>query len=119
MYLQPKKVMSDNGIEIWQTVLETAQGGFALDATGLTAGDTIEAGTPFTFDETTRKAKKATSTGDPLVSNAKGLLYTDIIVDDSAPLSIVLRGTVYENRIPTVAAEVKTALPLILFSKSF
>ena len=56
MFELKKEVLSD-GIPVWQgREVETAQGGFILDATGLTTGDTVKAGTPVGFDESTRKA---------------------------------------------------------------
>lgn len=125
-YLQPVKTQGTGSMPIFQTVLENAQGGFSLDSDGLTAGAIIPAGTPMTFDESTRKAKKATitaGTGDPVgpdTSDAKGLLYDDVVIQDSAPLSVVLRGTVYDRRVtPAIDAVHKAALPLIVFSESF
>ena len=100
---------------IFQKVLETARGGFSLDTTGLTAGDIIPAGTAIAFDEATRKAKKANDNG----SDVKGLLYEDVKVVNGAPVDVVIRGTVYENRIPAVSSQIKAKLPLIIFSKSF
>lgn len=44
-------------LQLWIKVLETASGGFTLDITGLTVGAVIKGGTPFTYDESTRKAK--------------------------------------------------------------
>ena len=114
-YLGLKKVKGASVKPIFQKVLETARGGFSLDATGLTAGDTIPAGTAIAFDEATRKAKLANVDG----TDAKGLLYEDVKVVNGTPLDVVLRGTVYENRIPVVSDEIKAALPLIIFSKSF
>lgn len=37
--------------------IQLAQGGFNLDTTGLVSGTVLKAGTPMTFDESTRKAK--------------------------------------------------------------
>lgn len=51
-----KKVTS-NGVVIFQKVLETARGGFALDVTGLTIGDTLKGGSLISYDESTRIAK--------------------------------------------------------------
>lgn len=51
-----KKVIS-NGVVIFQKVLETARGGFALDVTGLVIGDTLKGGSLISFDESTRIAK--------------------------------------------------------------
>ena len=55
--LETKKETLSDGIVVWQGGnVQTAQGGFILDATGLTNGQTIKAGTPIGFDESTRKA---------------------------------------------------------------
>lgn len=112
-------------IPIFQKVLETVRGGLTLDTSGLTAGDKIVAGTPMTYDEATRLAKPATySAGPPEESDAKGLLYEDITVPDAANqvqyADIVVRGTVYKNRIPSDNIDVHAAgIPLIIFSESF
>ena len=54
--LELKKEIISVGVQVWQGGnVETAQGGFILDATGLTTGATIKAGTPVGFDENTRK----------------------------------------------------------------
>jgi hypothetical protein len=106
---------------IFQKILETARGGFSLDATGLTDGETIPAGTPIAFDEATRKAKKATLTGTApdQTSDAKGLLKNDVIIEANAPVDVVLRGTVYARRVtPAIVATHRKALPLIIFSES-
>lgn len=60
MDLQPKKTVAAGESQVWQRVYETAQGGFALDITGLTtlaATAVLKAGTPVGFDESTRKAR--------------------------------------------------------------
>lgn len=57
MGLQPVKTSSGTGIPVFQTRLEMAQGGFVLDDSTLTAGNTVKAGQPLGFDESTRKAK--------------------------------------------------------------
>lgn len=54
--LQPVKTTLDNGIPVFQSRIETAQGGFVLTDTTLTAGDTVKAGQPVGYDESTRKA---------------------------------------------------------------
>lgn len=111
-------------IPIFQKVLETVRGGLTLDTTGLTPGDKIVAGTPMTYDETTRLAKPATYDSGSDTSDAKGLLYEDIIVPDAADqvqyADIVVRGTVYKNRIPADDIDAHAAnIPLIIFSESF
>ncbi|MDF2931218.1 MAG: hypothetical protein K0R36_549 [Chryseobacterium sp.] len=120
-YLEPKSTSGSRTIPIFQKVLETARGGFTLDATGLTANQTIPAGTPIAFDEETRKAKKATLTGTApnQTTDAKGLLYTDVVIEDNAPIDVVLRGTVYVRRVAAGIDPVhRKAMPLIIFSES-
>ena len=116
-YLELKKESESGKIPVFQKVLETARGGFSLDAAGLTVGQVLKAGTPIAFDETTRIGKIANKDG----SDVKGLLYDDVTIEAGAPLAVVTRGTVYENRLDAaqVTAAVKEKLPLIIFSKSF
>lgn len=117
MALQPVKTnTSGTGIPIFQAVDHTLRGGLTLDATGLTAGDILKAGTPIAADETTRKAKVAKADG----TDVTGLLYEDVVIEPNANIDVVIEGIVYENRIDAVAAPVKTALKgSIIFSKSF
>ncbi len=176
------------GVPIFQTVLETAQGGFTLNESVLAALSTVKAGTVIGFDETTRLAKpakyavnkNASGTSDTTyevykghnlavgmsvkvsggtayaitiidTSNANhdvitvgttlsasavaagaaifvdddgwnkaaGLLYEDATVQTGETISVVIRGTVYENRIAPVPAVIKALLPNLIFSKSF
>ena len=110
-----KKEEEIKGIPVFQKVLETARGGFSLDITGLTKGDILPAGTPMTYDGATRKAKKANANG----SDVKGLLYVPVKIEEDTTVSIVTRGTVYENRITGGVAEaIKSKLPLIIFDDS-
>ncbi|AQY21343.1 hypothetical protein [Riemerella anatipestifer] len=115
-YLEPKKVSENRSIPVWAKVLETAKGGFALDKTGLKDGEILSAGTPIAFDEKTRIAKKAKTDG----TDAKGLLYDDIVIGDKAPLSVVIRGTVYESRVTGITPQIKEKLEgNIIFSQSY
>lgn len=114
MSLGIKRVDGAPSIPVFQKVLETSRGGYKLDTTGLTEGEVLKAGTAMSFDETTRIAKKATGAED-----VAGLLYNDTLIEDNAFVTILTRGTVYENRIPAIDQLVKDALPLIIFSKSF
>jgi hypothetical protein len=176
------------GVPIFQTVLETAQGGFTLNESVLAAASEVRAGTVIGFDETTRLAKvakfavnkNASGTSDTTyevykghnlavgmtvkvsggtgyaistidtsnanhdvitvattlsasavaagamiyvdddgISKAKGLLYEDATVQAGETISVVLRGTVYENRIAPVSDALKTLLPNLIFSKSY
>jgi len=195
MFELKKEVLSD-GIPVWQGGnVETAQGGFILDATGLSTGDTVKAGTPVGFDESTRKAviiKTATlqadatntattynvlkghllivgdkigatkgsksyaitaidktntaydvltvgttlgaaltsgtalfqtsatgTTAADFIVAPKGLTYETFDVEPNMSLSVVIRGTVYHRRVPKASADLKAALPNIIFSESF
>ncbi len=55
----------------------------------------------------------------PLTPN--GLLYSDVVIDSNgvADIAVVLRGTVYERRIPQIPEVVKENMPLIIFSQSY
>jgi len=57
MGLQPVKTTVNGGVPVFQSRLENAMGGFVLDDSTLTAGNTVKAGHPLGYDETTRKAK--------------------------------------------------------------
>lgn len=193
-YLQPTRESSTGGIPVFQKVLETAQGGFSLVATGLTEGAIVKAGSVVAINEATRKAtilKTATmqdaatnsatvykvekghsiavgdylaraeggaayavtdidtsnadydeitvgttlgvavSAGDGLfvssatgasaaaIATGQGLLYEDTVVQTDAPVSVVIRGTVYARRIPGIIATQKAEMPNIIFSESY
>ncbi len=195
MFELKKEILSD-GIQVWQGGnVETAQGGFILDATGLTAGATIKAGTPVGFDESTRKAviiktavlqaditntattipvlkghlyivgdkigatkgsksyaitaidtsntaydvlTVATTLGAALTAGTAlfqtaaigataadfvvvpdGLTYEAFTIENNIDVAVVIRGTVYARRIPKAPADLKLALPNIIFSESF
>ena len=113
-YLQPVSKVSGNDIPVWLEDITTLPGGFALDVTGLTKGDVLKAGSLIKYDETTRKASKGEDTDTSLA-----LTKNDIVVDDDAPVTAVVGGIVYENRIPAVSATAKAKMPNIIFSKSF
>jgi hypothetical protein len=53
------------------------------------------------------------------VTSAKGLLFDEVEVGTGIDVTVLLRGTVYENRIAPVDATVKALMPNIIFSKSF
>lgn len=57
MSLQGTRTVYNSGVPIWQTMLETAQGGFKLDVTGLPIGAILPKGTAMAYDESTRVAK--------------------------------------------------------------
>lgn len=53
------------------------------------------------------------------INAVKGLLWHDHEYASGEDIAVVLRGTVYENRIPPVPASIKALIPVIIFSKSF
>lgn len=57
----PVLTSTTSGIPIFQEIITTAQGGFTLDDSAITAGTVIKAGTVIGFDESTRKVKVAKS----------------------------------------------------------
>lgn len=110
-----------SAIPIFQKVIGTVRGGLTLDTSALSVGDVIKAGTPMTYDETTRLATVAV---DSAGSDAKGLLYEEATApatdDQVEAVDVVIRGTVYKNRIPTADLAAHMAvLPLIIFSESY
>lgn len=184
----PTKTTVGYDKQIFQNIIETAQGGFTLDDTvAVTAALEVASGTVIGFDETTRKAKIAKmgvlqasetnvattyhvtkghnlkvgmsmilaggtaraitvvdtsdpafdlltvattigvagTAGDKIYVNdigataPKGLVLDAFTAAQTADISVVIRGTVYENRIPPVAASAKLLIPHIIFSKSF
>ncbi len=116
--LGTKKKTVNAGIPIWQSKnTQVAQGGFTL--VGGTPNTEIPAGTVIACDEETRTASIVSAVEDMKAVN--GLLYSTVVTDENGNIdvAVVLRGTVYENRIPQVSEEIKAKLPLIIFSKSF
>ena len=56
---------------------------------------------------------------DDGVNKARGLLLDETVLATGSDFAVVLRGTVYENRINPVDATLKALMPNIIFSKSF
>ncbi|MDO6389004.1 hypothetical protein Q4E40_02610 [Pontibacter sp. BT731] len=118
MGLAPIKTSVSAGVPVYQKVAEVLQGGASLDATGLTAGSVLAAGTAIIVDEATRKATVVDADTDV----PTGLLYEDVVVEANAQVSVVLAGTVYARRIshaPSKTAAIIAKLPKITFSQSF
>ena len=115
MGLVPVKTTTSTGVVVFQSVTEVAQGGFSLDSTGLTLGNTLAAGTAIVINEATRKATIA----DEDTDTPTGLLQDDVIIAANAEVAIVTAGTVYARRIPAITSALKAKLPKITFSQSF
>ena len=79
------KTIAAHGVEIWQKVLETARGGFNLDVTGLTIGETLKGGSLISFDESTRVAKVIKSA---IVQANATNTATDILVLKGHPFKV-------------------------------
>lgn len=117
MGLQTVKTTINTGATVFAKIDATALGGFSLDATGLTLGDTLPAGTAIIANEATRVATVVDADGDtPL-----GLLKNDVVIAAGAEIAVVTSGVVYARRIPAAAktAAIKAKLPKITFSESF
>lgn len=79
--------------------------------------DVITVGT--TLSASAVSAGAAIFVDDDGYNKAKGLLYNDAVVETGEDVAVVIRGTVYENRIAPVPDVIKALLPNIIFSKSF
>jgi hypothetical protein len=97
------KTLTATGIPVFQKVLEVAQGGFTLDTSGLTAGAVIVAGTPMTFNEATRLAKKA-SAGSAAVPAVDAGYYDATSEDEGALLIVAADASTGEVLLATVQA---------------
>lgn len=94
------------------TVIDVADSNFDKLTVGTTLGVDLAAG---------KTIFKVESDGS-LPGDKFGLLYEDTVITgaDSTDVAVVLRGTVYENRIPALGDDAKALLPAtVLFSKSF
>ena len=115
MALNPVKTNATSSKEIWQGKPEVAQGGFKLDLTGLTLGNTLLAGTIMILNEATRVATVSTADTD----TPGGLLYQDTVIAANTFVDVVVRGKVYNRRIPARTATIRGKLSNIIFSESF
>lgn len=118
MGLTPVKTAASNGVVVFQRVDTMLQGGASLDATGLTAGNTLAAGTAIIVNEATRKATVVSADSD----TPTGLLKDDVVIADNAEIAVVLEGVVYTRRVSHAAsktAAIIAKMPRITFSNSF
>lgn len=118
MGLAPTKTSASSATVVFHRIDTTLPGGASLDATGLTAGDTLAAGTAIIVDEATRKATVVDADAD----TPTGLLKDDVVIADDAEIAVVLEGVVYTRRISHAASKttaIKAKMPRITFSNSF
>jgi hypothetical protein len=132
------RTLTSYGVQVWQKILETVQGGFTLDNAAIADGTIIPSGTPMSYDEATRKATplktakvyEAAAVGDAIFQSsatgatagaakvtANGLLYEDTTSAAATDVSVVVRGTIYARRSPAVPPDF--AVQTIIFSQSF
>lgn len=95
-----------------------------VDTTGSALYDTLTIGTTLgvalTADTSILFQSSATGASAGAYSvTAKGLLYEDTLVEAGAAVGVLIRGTVYERRVPAATAVVKAAIPLIIYSQSY
>lgn len=95
------------------TAIDTSNAAYDVLTVGTTLGVAITAGSAL-FQSSATGASAAA-----LIVTPKGLLYEDTDPVANTTLSVVIRGTVYHRRIPTVPSAIKTALSSIQFSESY
>lgn len=97
------------------TVIDTSNAAYDTWTVGTTLGVALTADTSILFQSSATGASAAAYS-----VTAKGLLYEDVTVSAGASVSVVIRGTVYERRVPYVPTAVKTALTSnIIYSQSY
>lgn len=103
------KTLMNSGLQLWQTVVENAFGGFTLDVTTLTIGGIVKGGTPFSYNEATRKAQILKTAKLTVAAGASDLTYTveknhNLLVGDN--IGQVVGGKAY----PITAINTSNAL---------
>lgn len=93
--------------------INTSNADYDVVTLGTTLGVTLTAGTPLF-----QSAASGATAGAYIVA-PRGLLYEDTTPAANESLSVVIRGTVYARRIPTVPAAIRTLIPNIIFSESY
>ncbi|MBN8852231.1 MAG: hypothetical protein BGO55_00615 [Sphingobacteriales bacterium 50-39] len=59
------------------------------------------------------------ATAGAFIVTPRGLLYADVYVETNKEVTITIRGTVYERRIPGTHGSIKAAIPNIIYSQSY
>lgn len=95
----------------------TAQAITVVDTTTSGLHDIITVGT--TLSASAVAVGAAIFVDDDGYRKAKGLLKNEAKVQAGEDVAVVIRGTVYENRIAPVPDVIKALVPTIIFSKSF
>ncbi|MEZ2446120.1 hypothetical protein AB6805_30605 [Chitinophaga sp. RCC_12] len=94
----------------------------SIDASGSSDYDVLNVGTSIGAVNAGDGVFQSSATGATsaaLAVTPQGLLYQDGTVGLNEDLSVVIRGTVYARRAPGATADIKSVLPLIIFSNSF
>lgn len=95
------------------TAIDATNAAYDLITVGTTLGVVVTANVTVLFQSSASGASSAAYS-----VTAKGLLKEDTDVAAGESVSVVLRGTVYERRVPSVNAVIKAALPHIIYSQS-
>lgn len=95
------------------TAINTSNADYDVLTLGTTLGVALVAG-----DGLFQSAASGAAAGAFIIA-PKGLLYEEMEVNTNESLSVVLRGTIYARRAPLSNANLRSALPLILFSESY
>lgn len=96
------------------TAIDTSNASYDTVTVGTTLGVALTAGDAL-FQSSATGASAAVVANTP-----NGLLYEDTDVSNGASVSVVLRGTVYDRRIPLIGSVVKALIPSnIIFSQSY
>jgi hypothetical protein len=95
------------------TAIDQTNAAYDLITVGTTLGITFSAGDVL-FQSSGNGATAAAYS-----VSARGLVYQDVDVVTGADVSVTIKGTVYERRMPGVTAAIKALLTNIFFSQSF
>jgi hypothetical protein len=113
------EVYKGHNLAVGMSIKEVGGAAYAITAidTSNPNHDVITVGTTLSADAVAAGA--ILFVDDIGVSMAKGLLLDETVIATGVDVSVVLRGTVYENRIAPVDATLKALMPHIIFSKSY
>jgi hypothetical protein len=95
------------------TAIDTSNADYDAITLGTTLGVALTAGTGLF------QSAAAGGSAAAYIVTPKGLLYEDLSPSTDKTVSVVIRGTVYARRIPTVPTAIRALMPLIIFSESY
>ncbi|PKP11959.1 MAG: hypothetical protein CVU09_00225 [Bacteroidetes bacterium HGW-Bacteroidetes-4] len=113
LFVGGEKIAVAVGGKSYAATLDTSNADYDTFTVGTTLGVAITAG------EVLFESPAVGATAGALMYTPKGLLYESVTAGDNESCSVLLRGTVFEKRIPLVPTAVKSAVPNIIFSQSY